>query len=134
MSAATPLPYDQPINAHYGEIFVRYLRQKNEPPPAGWQRAVLELPPNAARVDPNEEERFMEELLRLIHERCAATDPKDTSPQGLWIEEFDGSEVVNKYLRGGKLKLYPGKPMLEAVWIDTAPDAGPIPPSGFFRT
>jgi hypothetical protein len=98
------------------------------------QRAVLELPPNAARLDPKEEERFMEELLRLIRERCAATDPKDTSPQGLWIEEFDGSEVVNKYLRGGRLKLYPGKPMLESVWIDTAPDAGPIPSSGFFRT
>jgi hypothetical protein len=132
MSAATPFPYDQPINAHYGEIFVRHLRQKNEPPPAGWQRAVLELPPNAARVDPKEEEIFMEELLRLIRERCAATDPKDTSPQGSWIE--DGSEVVNKYLRGGKLKLYPGNSMLESVWIDTALDAGPIPPSGFFRT
>ena len=126
--------YDQPIKDHYGVIFTQYLRRKNELPPAGWQRAVLYLPPNAERVDPSEQDRFMEELLRLVRERCSTTDPKDTSPQGLWIEKFDGSEVVNKYLRGGKLKLYPGESVPHPVWIDVALIAGPWPGSGFFTT
>jgi hypothetical protein len=103
-------------------------------PPTGWQRAVLHLPPDAARVEPREQDRFMEELLRLIREQCSTTNPKGTSPQGLWIEKFDGSEVVNKYLRGGKLKLYPGESVPQPVWIDVAVIAGPWPGSGFFRT
>jgi hypothetical protein len=52
----------------------------------------------------------------------------------LWIEKFDGSEVVNKYLRGGKLKLYPGESVPQPVWIDVALIAGPWPGSGFFTT
>ena len=133
MSTATPLAYDQPINAHYEEIFARYLQRKNEQPPAGWQRAVLELPPDAARVDPGEQERFMEELMRLIRERCAATDMKTVNHQGLWIDKFDGSEVVNKYLQGATLKLYPGEPMPESVWIDIAPIGRPWSGRGFFK-
>jgi hypothetical protein len=131
---AAPMPYDQPIKAHYEEILARYLQRKNEMPPIGWQRAVLHLPPDAARVEPREQDRFMEELLRLIREQCSTTNPKETSPQGLWIEKFDGSEVVNKYLRGGKLKLYPGESVPQPVWIDVALIAGPWPGSGFFTT
>jgi hypothetical protein len=43
MSAA-PLSYEQPIKAHYAEIFDRHLQRTNAQPPAGWQRAMLELP------------------------------------------------------------------------------------------
>ena len=42
----------------------------------------------------------MEELTSLIRERCAATDLKRVNHQGLWIDKFDGFEVVNKYLQG----------------------------------
>ncbi len=133
MSTATPLSYDQPIEAHYGTIFTRYLRRTNEPPPAGWQKAMLHLPQNAPRVEPREEVKFMEDLLRLIHERCSKTDVKDISPQGLWIDKFDGSEVVNKYLEGATLKLYPGEPMPESVWLDIAPIGKPWSGRGPFN-
>ncbi|MGA2235638.1 MAG: hypothetical protein ABSG23_09200 [Terriglobales bacterium] len=120
MSTATPLSYDQPIEAHYGTIFTRYLRRTNEPPPTGWQRGVIDLPQNAPRVDPSEENRFMENLLRLIREQCSKTDVKDVSRQGLWITNFEDYEVVNKYLQGSTLKLYVGKPMPDQVWLDIA--------------
>jgi hypothetical protein len=132
MSAA-PLSYEQPIKAHYEEIFTRYLQRRSEPPPAGWRRAVLELPPDATRVDATERDSFMEELLRLIRERCATTDPKKTSPQGFWIEEFDSSEIVNRHLRGAKLKVYPGGSVPKQVWIDVAPAAGPFAAGDIFR-
>jgi hypothetical protein len=79
MSAA-PVSYEQPIKAQYTELFARYLQRRSEPPPAGWQRAVLELPLDATRVDVGEQDSFMEELLTLIRERCSTTDPKKTSP------------------------------------------------------
>ena len=132
MSAA-PLNYEQPIKAHYSEIFYRYLRRTNEPPPSGWQRAVLELPPDAPRVDAREQDSFMEELLRLIQERCSTTDPKKTSPQGLWIEGFGGSEIVSRYLREARLKVYPGESVPQNVWIDVAPAAGPFAAGDIFR-
>jgi hypothetical protein len=134
MSAATPLSYEQPINAHYEVILTNYIQQNNERPPAGWKRAVLHLPANAQRVVPNEQKSFMEGLLRLIREKCSTAKPEDMSPQGLWIENFEGSDVVNKYLRAGKVKIYPGKSLAESVWIDVAAVAGPWPGSGFFRT
>jgi hypothetical protein len=68
----------------------------------------------------------MEELLTLIRKRCSTTDPKKTSPQGFWIEEFDSSEIVNRHLRGAKLKVYPGRSVPQQVWIDVAPAAGPF--------
>ena len=132
MSAA-PLSYEQPIKAHYAEIFARYLQRRSEPPPAGWQRAVLELPPDAPRVEMREQDRFMEELLRLIRERCSTADPKKTSPQGLWIEGFGGSEIVNRHLRGGKLKVYPGRSVPQQMWIDVAPAAAPFAAGDVFR-
>jgi len=132
MSAA-PLCYEQPIKAHYEEIFTRYLQRRYEPPPSGWQRAVLELPPDAPRVEMKEQDRFMEELLRLIRERCSTVDPKKTSPQGFWIEQFDSSEIVNRHLRGGKLKVYAGRSVPQQVWIDVAPAAGPFAAGDIFR-
>jgi len=132
MSAA-PLNYEQPIKAHYAEIFDRYLQRTNAQPPAGWQRAVLELPPDAPRVEVREEDSFMEELLRLIRERCSTTDPKKTSPQGFWIEQFDSSEIVDRHLRGGKLKVYAGRSVPQQVWIDVAPAAGPFAAGDVFR-
>ncbi len=132
MSAA-PLSYEQPIKAHYAEIFDRYLQRTNAQPPAGWQRAVLELPPDALRVDAGEQDDFMEELLRLILQRCSATDPKKTSPQGFWIDEFDSSEIVNRHLRGAKLKVYPGGSAPQQVWINVAPAAGPFAAGDIFR-
>ena len=134
MSAATPLPYDQPINAHYEVLLANYIQRNKERPPAEWKRAVLHLPADAPRVEPNEQNGFMEGLLRLIREECSMTDPKDTSPQGLWIDKFDGSDVVNKYLRGATVKIYPGESVPHSVWIDVAAVAGSWPGSGFFRT
>jgi hypothetical protein len=130
---AAPLNYQQPIKAHYAEIFARYLQQRSEPPPAGWQRAVLELPPDATRVDAREQDTFMGELITLIRDRCSTTDPKKTSPQGFWIEQFDSSEIVNRYLRGGKLKVYAGSPVPEQMWIDVAPAAAPFAAGDIFR-
>ena len=132
MSAATALPYDQPIGDHYGVIFTRHLRRTNEPPPTGWQRGVLQLPQNASRVDPREEVKFMEDFVRMIYEKCSNTDPKNTNHSGFWIRDFDGSETVNKYLRGATLKMYPGDPMPESVWLDIAPTAGPWSGKGPF--
>jgi hypothetical protein len=132
MSAA-PLSYEQPIKAHYTEILTRYLQRTNEPPPAGWRRAVLELPPDAIRVEAREQDTFTEELLRLIRERCSTTDPKTTSPQGFWIEQFDSSEIVNRHLRGGKLKVYAGSPAPQQMWIDVAPAAAPFAAGDIFR-
>lgn len=128
-----PLSYEQPIKAHYEEIFTRYLRRTSEPPPVGWQRVVLELPPDATRVDATEQDRFMEELLTLIRERCSATAPAKTSPQGFWIEQFDSSEIVNRYLRGGKLKVYAGSLVPQQMWIDVAPAAGAFAAGEIFR-
>jgi hypothetical protein len=133
MSMST-LTYGQSINDHYEVIFAQYIQRKNELPPAGWKRAVLHLPPNAARVDPKEQERFMEEFISLIREQCSMTVPSETNQRGLWIDKFDASEVVNKYLRGATLKLYAGKSAPQPVWIDIAPVAGASPGSGFFRT
>ena len=124
MSTATPLSYDQPIEAHYGTIFTRHLRRTNEPPPAGWQRGVLHLPQNATRVDAREEVKFMEDLVRMIYEQCSKTDLKDIDPSGFWIKNFEGSEIVNKYLQRATLKMYLGKPMPDSVWLDIAPIAG----------
>jgi hypothetical protein len=121
MSTATPLSYDQPIEAHYGTIFTRHLRRTNEPPPAGWQRGVLHLPQNAPRVDPREEINFMEDLVRMIREECSKTNLKDVDPSGFWIKNFDTSEVVNKHLQGSTLKMYPGKPLPDSEWLDIAP-------------
>jgi hypothetical protein len=127
MSAATPLSYDQPINAHYEVMFANYIQRKNERPPAGWKRGVLHLPANAQRVEPNEQNRFMEDFLALIREKCSTTDPADTTPQGLWIDNFDGSDVVKRYLEGATV------PLPESVWLDVAPVAGPWAGSGPFR-
>ena len=132
MSAA-PLSYEQPIKAHYAEIFDRYLQRTNAQPPAGWQRAVMDLPPNAPRVEIREQDRFMEELLKLIRERCSTADPKETSPQGLWIEAFGGSEIVGRHLRGARLKIYPGESVPQKAWIDVAPAAGPFAAGDIFR-
>jgi hypothetical protein len=132
MSAA-PLSYEQPIKAHYAEIFDRHLQRTNAQPPAGWQRAMLELPADAARVDTREQDSFMEEVLRLIRERCSIVDPKKTSPQGLWIEAFGDSEIVGRYLRGARLKIYPGESVPQKVWIDVAPAAGPFAAGDIFR-
>ena len=132
MSAA-PLSYEQPIKAHYADIFYRYLQRTGEPPPAGWQRAVLELPADALRVDASDQDRFMEELLRLMRERCSTVNPKNTSPQGLWIEDFGSSEIVSRYLRGARLKVYPGESVPQSVWIDVAPAAGPFAAGDIFR-
>jgi hypothetical protein len=121
MSTATPLPFDQPIEAHYGTILTQYLRRTKEPPPTGWQRGVLHLPQNAPRVDDiREQVEFMQELVRLIREECSKTDPKDTDPSGFWIKNFEDAEVVNKYLQGATLKMYPGKPMPDSEWLDIA--------------
>ena len=133
MSAATP-SYDQPINAHYEMMFANCIQRNNERPPAGWKRSVLRLPANAQRVEPNEQNRFMEDLLALIREKCSTTDPADTSPQGLWIDNFDGSDVVKKYLEGATVKIYAGEPLPESVWLDVAPVAGPWAGSGPFRS
>jgi hypothetical protein len=132
MSAA-PLSYEQPIKEHYTDIFYRCLQRTCEPPPAGWQRAVLELPPDAPRVEMREQDRFMEELLRLIRERCSTADPKKTSPQGFWIEAFGVSEIVDRYLRGARLKVYPGESVPQKVWIDVAPAAGSFAAGDIFR-
>jgi hypothetical protein len=120
---AAPVPYEQPINAHYTIILVRYLQRTNEPPPAGWQRAVLHLSPDAIRLDAREEDRFMEELLKLIRERCSTANPKETSPAGFWIESFDGSDIVKRHLRGSTLKVYPKKSVPLQVWIEVASSA-----------
>jgi len=133
MSAA-PVPYEQPINAYYTEVFARCFQRKNDLPPAGWQRAVLELPPDATRVETGEHDKFMEELLKLIREQCSTADPKRTSPQGLWIEKFDSSEVVNRHLRGGRLKVYPGKSVPQQVWIEVASAAGSFGTGDVFRS
>ena len=132
MSAAAPLLYDQPINAHYEVLFANFIQRNNERLPAGWKRAVLHLPVDPLRVELSEQDRFMEGLLGLIREKCSTTEPKDTSPQGLWIDTFDGSDVVNKYLRGATLKIYPGESLPRSVWIDVAAIAGAWPGSGFF--
>lgn len=115
-------------------MFANHIQRKDERPPEGWKKAVLNLPANAQRVEPNEQNRFMEDLLRLIREKCSTANPADTSPQGLWLSDFDSSDVVNKYLRGATVKIYPGKPLPESVWIDVAPEAGPWAGSGFFRS
>ncbi len=83
MSTATPRSYDQPIGDHYGTIFTRYFRWTNEPPLPGWQRGVLHLPQNAPRVDPREENKFMEDLLRLIREECSKTNCIAVVQQGV---------------------------------------------------
>ena len=134
MSAASPLSYDQPINAHYEVMFANYIQRNNERPPAGWKRGVLQLPANAQRVEPNEQNRFMEDLLGLIREKCSTANPEDTSPQGLWIETFDGFDVVKKYLEGATVRIYPGQPLPESAWLDVAPVAGPWAGCGFFRS
>jgi hypothetical protein len=123
MSAAPSL-YGQSINDHYEVIVARYIQRKNELPPAGWKKVMLRLPSTALRVeDPKEQDRFIEELIRLIRERCSSTDPKKTHSQGL-IVDLNGSEVVNKYLRGLKAMLYPGEPV-SSVWIEVALVTGP---------
>jgi len=132
MSAARPLSYEQPIDAHYEGIFVNYLQRNNERPPAGWRRVVLHLPANAQRIESDEQNRFMEELLRMIREQCSITEPKDVSPQGLWIDKFDGSDLMNRYLQGATVKIYPGESSAQSVWIDVAPTAGPFSGGGFF--
>jgi hypothetical protein len=134
LMSATPLTYGQSINDHYEVVFTRYIQRKNELPPAGWKKVTLHLPQKAIRVDPREEDRLMEELLRLIREKCSTADPKKTNPQGLRIDKLDGSEVVNKYLQGATLMLYPGKSLPQSAWINVAPVAGPTPGGGFLRT
>jgi len=133
MSAAIPLSYDQPISAHYEVIFASYLQRNNERPPVGWKRVVLHLSTNAQRVESSDQNRFMEELLRLIREKCSGTEPKDVNPQGLWIDRFEGSDLVNRYLRGATVKIYPGESSPQSVWIDVAPTAGAFSGGGFFR-
>jgi hypothetical protein len=125
MSTAAPLSYDQPIDAHYETIFTRHLQRTKEQPPAGWKKVMVHLPQNAPRVDPIEENRFMEDLLRLIREQSSKTNVKDVSRQGLWITNFDGYETVNKYLQGATLKLYVGKPTPDQVWLDIAATGKP---------
>lgn len=134
MSAAIPLSYDQPISAHYEVIFANYLQRNNERPPVGWKRVVLHLSPSAQRVELSDQNRFMEELLRLIREKCSVIEPTDVSPQGLWIDRFEGSDLVNRYLQGATVKIYPGNPLAESIWIDVAPDAGPWAGSGPFKS
>jgi hypothetical protein len=125
MSTAPSL-YGQSINNHYDVIVARYTQRKNELPPTGWKKVVLHLPSTAVPIeDTKEQDRFMEELSRLIRERCSTTDPKKTHSQGL-IVDLDGSEIVNKYSRGLKAMLYPGEPV-SSVWIEVAPVAGPRP-------
>jgi len=133
MSAAIPLSYDQPISAHYEVIFASYLQRNNERPHLGWKRVVLHLSTNAQRVESSDQNRFMEELLRLIREKCSGTEPKDVSPQGLWIDRFEGSDLVNRYLQGATVKIYPGESSPQSVWIDVAPTAGAFSGGGFFR-
>lgn len=133
MSAAK-LSYEQPIKPYYVELLSRYLQQSNDRPPMGWRRAVIALPRNATRVEPAEQDRFMQELLTLIRERCAAVDPKDISPQGLWIEEFHRFELVDKHIHGARLKVYPGRSTPREVWIDVDPEAGRFPGAGTFRS
>jgi hypothetical protein len=115
-------------------MFANYIQRNNERPPAGWKKAVLHLPANAQRVEPNEQNRFMEDLLALIREKCSTTDRANTSPQGLWIDNFDGSDVVKKYLEGATVKIYAGEPLPKSVWLDVAPVAGPWAGSGPFRS
>jgi hypothetical protein len=131
MSAA-PI-YEQPIDAHYTDVLVRHFQRTKEVPPVGWRRARLELSPDATRVDVKEEDKFLEALLKLIREQCCAIDPTNTSRQGLWIEKFDSSEVVNKHLRGSTLKLFPGSAS-QQVWIEVAPVAGTFTKGDVFRS
>ena len=122
MSAPT---YGQPIDDHYGVIISRYILGKNELSPTGWKKVMLYLPPNALRVeDPKEQDKFMEELLRLIRKQCSTIDPKNTHSQGLKVD-LTSSEVVNKHLPGLQGMLYPGEPA-SPVWIDIVQDSGPM--------
>jgi hypothetical protein len=127
MSAA-PSPYGQSINDHYDVMIAQHIQQKNEFAPVGWKKAMLHLPQDAIRLEnPTEREKLMKALFGLIREKCSATDPKKATAQGLLID-LDGSEVVNKYLRGATLMLYPAPPAPQ-MWIEVAPVAGP----GFFK-
>jgi hypothetical protein len=113
--------YDQPIDAHYDTIITRYLERTNEKPPSGCKMVELELPPDAIRIDTRaDENKFMEELLELIRERCTA-DLK--APLRI---DANSSEVVNRHLRGCKLKAYPGTWNLSQAWIQVKLNGGAI--------
>ena len=68
-----------------------------------------------------EEGRFVAELLELIRQRCSATLAKDTSPQGFWIKDFSSLPVLDKYLSGGVLKIFPGEAAPDQPWIQIFP-------------
>jgi hypothetical protein len=129
-----PATYEQPLDAHYATIFARNLQRTKEPPPAGWQKAVLELSPGAIRVDAGEENKFMEALKRLIRERCSGSDPRKAGPQGLWIRAFDSFEILNRHLRGSRLRVYAGGSVPRLVWVEVACAAGPFRTGDVFRS
>ncbi len=132
--SSVPVTYEQPIDAHYTTVLARYFQRTNEPPPEGWQRAVLHLSPDATHIDVREEDEFMEELLRLIREQCSTTDPRKTNLQGLWIKGFDSSKIVNRHLQGSCLKVYSEKSTAQQVWIDVASAAGSFGMGDVFRS
>jgi hypothetical protein len=113
--------FEQSARASYEHIIFRYLSRTHTPPPAGWGWAQLTLPLAAVRIDdPARQEEFMRELLKVASERCSAVDPKKTSTQGLWIEDFSGQLIM---LRGGVLKVFPlaeGESANEQ-WIQVSP-------------
>jgi hypothetical protein len=111
--------FEQATNAGYEDILFRHLA--NSRPPDGWAWAQLTPPVHAIRIDNAEEGRFVAELLELIRQRCSATLAKDTSPQGFWIKDFSSLPVLDKYLSGGVLKIFPGEAAPDQPWIQIFP-------------
>lgn len=114
--------YEQPIKAHY-QSFISACPM--EGPPEGWSWAQLTLPIDERRIDSRtQQEEFVRELIKLIGDRTFATTSERASRQGLWIEDFGSSPVLDTYLRGGVLKIFPGERLSKDrpyEWIQVSP-------------
>jgi hypothetical protein len=119
---AMTVTYEQPIHAHYECIISAFLR---EGPPEGWSWAQLTLPIDERRIDTRtQQEEFVRELIKLIRDRTSVTTPERASKQGFWIEDFGSPPVLDAYLRGGILKIFPGERLNKEQpydWIQVFP-------------
>src|SRR5208337_2925036 len=113
----------QQLNAYYEGLFTRYLSsERHVPPPAGWQKVWFKAAEDAIRVNANEEDSFMGELLGLIREQCSNAPPDEC--QQFRKITFDGSEIVARHLGTSTLTAYRATAdRVSRVWIEIAPKA-----------
>jgi hypothetical protein len=115
--------YEVSVRPHYEEIIFKHLSREDSRPPEGWSWVQLTLPICPKLIEVSQQDAFMGELLKMIRGRTSTTNPKNITPQGLWIEDFGSSLILDEYLRGGALKIFAGEPVIERdahVWIQVS--------------